>query len=382
MRINASVTSSTTPDLASTSFDGDVRLLRVTAASRPPHRVERVAGGVRVEAPGRLHLGFLDPSATLGRRFGSVGLAIDGMATIVEASFDRAEAVVAGDDAARGEIDRVREHVATLRRLWRIEAPLRIMLHRTLPPHAGFGSGTQLALAVAHAIAALQARPVTAAEAAEALARGARSGAGIAAFVQGGFLVDAGHGDAAAPPPIIARMEFPAAWRIVLVMDESVGGLHGGAEARAIAALPPFPPERAAQLCHRLVMQVLPGIAERDFARFAEGLTAIQDANGSYFAPAQGGGMYVSGAVGRVLGFVRERFSSAVGQSSWGPTGFAIVASQAIADDLMAAVRDAGLLEPRIRLVTVRGRNRGARIARLREPGSAATDVGEAHDRA
>src|SRR5689334_24601201 len=269
MRINGSDTSSTTTDAAASPSSGDVRPVDVIAASRPPHRVDdRTAGVVRVDAPGRLHLGFLDPSATLGRRFGSVGLAMDGMATIVDASFDDADALVAGDDAAPGEVDRVREHVATLRRLWHIEAPLRIVLHRTLPRHAGFGSGTQLALALAHAIAALQSRPVTAAEAAEALARGARSGAGIAAFVQGGFLVDAGHGVADAPPPIIARLAFPDAWRIVLVMDESVDGLHGGAEARAIAALPPFPAERAAELCHRLVMQVLPGLAERDFARF------------------------------------------------------------------------------------------------------------------
>ena len=382
MRINGSATSSTTTEFASPFSNGDVRPVNATAASRTPFRVaDRAAGVVRVEAPGRLHLGFLDPSATLGRRFGSAGLAIDGMATIVEASFDQAEAVVAEDDAARREVDRVREHVATLRRLWNIEAPLRVTLRRTLPPHAGFGSGTQLALALAHAIAALQSRQVSAAEAAEALARGARSGAGIAAFVQGGFLVDAGHGDAVAPPPIIARMEFPDAWRIVLVMDESLDGLHGGAEATAIAALPTFAAERAAELCHRLVMQVLPGIVERDFDRFAGGLTAIQDANGSYFAPAQGGGMYVSRAVSRVLGFVRERFPSAVGQSSWGPTGFAFVASQAVADDVVAALGDAGLLEPRIRLVTVRGRNRGARITRLRAHGDAATPTSEARDR-
>ena len=32
---------------------------------------------LRVQAPGRLHLGFLDPAGTLGRRFGSLGLVID-----------------------------------------------------------------------------------------------------------------------------------------------------------------------------------------------------------------------------------------------------------------------------------------------------------------
>jgi beta-ribofuranosylaminobenzene 5'-phosphate synthase len=39
---------------------------------------------VRVSAPGRLHLGFLDPAGTLGRRFGSLGLVIDGFETVVE----------------------------------------------------------------------------------------------------------------------------------------------------------------------------------------------------------------------------------------------------------------------------------------------------------
>ena len=376
MRISGSVTSSTTAEPAASSSSGSHVSV---AAARPANDVrERPGGVVRVEAPGRLHLGFLDPSATLGRRFGSVGLAIEGMATIVEASFDPVGTLVAGKDTSAGEVDRARAHVAALRTLWQLETPLRVELQRTLPPHAGFGSGTQLALALGHAIAALASRPVSATVIAHALARGARSGAGIAAFVQGGFLVDAGHGEADDLPPIIARLEFPDAWRIVLVMDESMDGLHGGAEAQAIAALPPFPAEDAARLCHRLVMQVLPGVAEGDFDRFAAGLTAIQDANGNYFAPAQGGAVYVSGAVGRVLRFVRERFPSAVGQSSWGPTGFAFVASQAIADEAIAALRSAGQVERGVRLVTVPGRNHGARIATMPRHGGPEASEGRA----
>ena len=379
MRISGSVTSSTTAELADASSGGGSHLSG-TAPARPADGVsDRVSGVVRVEAPGRLHLGFLDPSATLGRRFGSVALAIEGMATVVEASFDTVDTLVAGEGACRDEVDRARAHVATLRRLWQVGTPLRVELQRTLPPHAGFGSGTQLALALGHAIGALLSRPATTSGIAHALARGARSGAGIAAFVQGGFLVDAGHGEPDVLPPIIARLEFPDAWRVVLVIDERVDGLHGGAEAQAIAALPAFPAEHAAQLCHRLVMQVLPGVAERDFDRFAAGLTAIQDANGSYFAPAQGGGMYVSGAVGRVLRFVRERFPGAVGQSSWGPTGFAFFASQAIADEAIAALRSAGQVERGVRLVTVPGRNHGARIATM--PRHGGPGASEARDR-
>ena len=42
------------------------------------------AVGVRVKTTARLHLGFLDLAGDLGRRFGSMGLAIDGLDTVVE----------------------------------------------------------------------------------------------------------------------------------------------------------------------------------------------------------------------------------------------------------------------------------------------------------
>ena len=43
----------------------------------PERNQVTVDGTVRVEAPARLHFGFLDLHGGLGRRFGSIGLAID-----------------------------------------------------------------------------------------------------------------------------------------------------------------------------------------------------------------------------------------------------------------------------------------------------------------
>ncbi len=40
---------------------------------------------VAVEAPSRLHLGFLDLNGALGRRFGGVGFTLDGLSTRVVA---------------------------------------------------------------------------------------------------------------------------------------------------------------------------------------------------------------------------------------------------------------------------------------------------------
>jgi beta-RFAP synthase len=338
-----------------------------------------MTASIRVDAPGRLHLGFLDPSATLGRRFGSVGVTIDGLSTSVEMAFAQADAFVAGEDAGSGDLERLRRHVAALRRSTSIDRPLRVTLRSALPPHAGFGSGTQLALAAGRAFSALHELALSTDALAQTLARGARSGIGIAAFTRGGFLVDGGHAAAGTLPPLLSRMTFPQAWRIVLALDDRFDGLHGGKERESIAALPPFSQARAADLCHQLLLRVLPGIAEEDFQRFAAGLACIQDANGSYFAPAQGGGMYVSHAVATLLDWLRGRFPVAVGQSSWGPTGFAFVPSQSVADEIIGAARAAGTIGAHLRLLTVCGRNRGAVVSKRSHGRFVPVEDSEAH---
>ena len=55
---------------------------------------------VRIESPARLHLGFVDLNGDLGRKFGSLGLAISDLSTVVNA--ERGTAFhVGGIDAAR-----------------------------------------------------------------------------------------------------------------------------------------------------------------------------------------------------------------------------------------------------------------------------------------
>ena len=342
-----------------------------------------LAGGetVEVDAPGRLHLGFLDPSASLGRRFGSVGITIGGYRTVVAVSHANADAFLAEEPAASTELARLQRHVEQMREATQLDRPLRVVLRRALPPHAGFGSGTQLALAIGRAFSELHRLSLSTERIAQLLARGVRSGIGVAAFAKGGFLVDGGHAapdarSAALPsgndlsgpgtslPPLLSRFDFPDTWRIVIVMDDRLHGLHGGHEGAAIAALPRFPEALAAALCHRLLLSVLPAVAERDFARFAAGIRDIQDANGRYFAPAQGGGTYVSSGVARVLDWARERFAAAVGQSSWGPTGFAFVPTQEIADEVIDAAHRGGMIDPKVRLCCVSARNYGARVTR------------------
>ena len=194
------------------------------------------------------------------------------------------------------------------------------------------------------------------------LGRGERSGVGIAGFDQGGLLLDGGPGPGGTPAPVLARLDFPAAWRVLLVLDERIDGLSGAAERAAMDQLAPFPRELAADLCHQVLLKVLPAVIEQRFEPFAEGVSRIQSQIGDYFAPAQGGSMYTSAAVAAFMDWVRAQGPAGVGQSSWGPTGFAILPSDAEARRLIALAQQEGALDPALRLVVCGGNNRGARL--------------------
>lgn len=331
----------------------------------PAPRTADTSVGVGVAAPGRLHLGFLDPSGSLGRRFGSLGLVVGGFQTRLTLRRASAPRLSAATPEAQRELERAAEHLAVLQRHSGRAEPLQLHLAETLPAHAGFGSGTQLALALGRAFATLHGLPLTTAEIARLLGRGRRSGIGIAAFEQGGLLLDGGPGADGSPAPLLARLALPAAWRVLLVLDPTRDGLNGVPEKEAIEALPRFPQEAAAALCHEVLMRVLAGAAANDFPAFATGLSRVQQLVGGHFAPAQGGSVYASPAVARVCEWIARHECAGVGQSSWGPTGFAILPSAATAERVQEAIHGAGVVDATLRLRIVAPRASGATIESL-----------------
>lgn len=316
---------------------------------------------VSLRAPARLHLGFLDPGASLGRRFGSLGLVIDGFETEVEISAAPHALVSASAAIEQREVERAQDWLARLQRESGREDPVHLRLLQVLPDHAGFGSGTQLALAIARAFAQWHGMDIPTARLAQWLGRGLRSGIGIAGFDQGGLLVDGGPGPNGEPAPVLSRVPLPAAWRVLVVQDSAQKGLSGTEERRRIEALAPLPRAQAADICHQVLMRVLPGAAAAEFASFAAGVTHIQRVLGQHFAPAQGGHAFASAAVERVIEWIgAAEPGAALGQSSWGPTGFAIVPSQASAQALLDALQAAQVVAPSLALRIVAGRNSGA----------------------
>jgi beta-ribofuranosylaminobenzene 5'-phosphate synthase len=310
---------------------------------------------VRVVAPARLHLGFLDPSATLGRRFGSIGLALDGLSTTLEA--ERHDAL----EVAGPEQDRVQALAERLARHYGLPLAARLTVDSAIPGHAGLGSGTQLALAVGHALTRLHGMDADTAELGAVLGRGRRSGIGLSLFDRGGLIVDAGHGAATLTPPLVSRMDFPD-WPIVLVFDHAAEGLSGGAETAAFASLEPLPQSAAAHLCHLTLMRLLPALVERDFAPFAASLGEIQAVVGDHFAGVQAG-RYTSSRVAEVIELMARRHGlEGVGQSSWGPTAFAVLPDADTARQVLDTLHEAFAGHSGLEFRVVSARNHGARI--------------------
>jgi beta-RFAP synthase len=312
--------------------------------------------GCRVSAPARLHLGFLDLNGGLGRRYGSIGLALDAPSTDV--SVTRADAT----SVSGPEQDRVARVVERCRGALGLAGHYRVEVTRAIPAHAGLGSGTQLALAIGFALMRLEGLSLSPQQVGDLAGRGARSAIGMAAFDEGGFIVDGGRGALDQPPPVLIQSPFPDAWRVLLVLDQSAQGAHGDRESQAFAALPPFPEALADRLCRLVLMQLVPGLKEADIAAFGEALTEIQRIVGGHFAAAQGGSPWTSPAVGELLKRAAELGATGIGQTSWGPTGFGFVPSTDVADRLYhSLVEDAKARG--LEIAVVRGRNAGATLA-------------------
>lgn len=343
--------------------------LKLVPKSGNATEAARVAYGVSIHAPARLHLGFIDLSGARGRRYGSVGLTIDDLHTHVDARLATSTQV----QGPQSDINvRAERYLAMLAAMDKIISPVQLHVLQHAPAHAGFGSGTQLALTVALAVKELFGINDKLSALARILERGARSGVGIGAFEQGGFLIDGGHALAAnasngarleheeAAPPLLARADFPADWRVLLILDPHHRGLHGQAEKEAFSALPPFPRASAERLSHAVLMQALPALAEHELKPFGEAITELQQVVGDYFAPAQGG-RYASAEVTKVLHELAQAGVAGYGQSSWGPTGFAMFASAEEAEQWSAALSNR---HADLQFKVVKGCNHGATVSR------------------
>lgn len=328
--------------------------------SPPAARPARVV----VDAPARLHLGFLDLHGGCGRLFGSIGVALERPRCLVEARpAARAEAGGPSAEEVLGVLERLRRRLG--------DPAVAVRTLETIPRHAGFGSGTQLELAVALAASRALGHAPPVRELAEVLRRGRRSGIGIAVFERGGFVVDAGHLDGSPDlgaagsgpdgvPPVIFQHPLPEDWFFVIVTPQGVQGLSGTREDGIFGDLPVMGEDTVGRICRLALMRVIPAVITDDIEGFGDAITEIQTLVGEHFALHQGG-VYATATGRDVVAFALKMGAHGVGQSSWGPTVFALVRGEPTATDLVAAIREFLRDDPSLVAYT-RARNRGAAV--------------------
>jgi beta-RFAP synthase len=311
---------------------------------------------VFVEAPARLHFGVLDLRGALGRWFGGIGAAVSAPTVLV--SVGQADTLATeGDDA-----DRAAHFARRFLEHYGIADGAEVHVHRALPSHSGLGSGTQLALAVARALAELHRTSADPAALARAVGRARRSAIGTWTFALGGLVVEGGrHRDRDDCGPLLARLSFPPAWRCIVAIPDATPGISGTTEEEAFARLPQPAERDVERVAHLVLMALLPALADGDLGGFGAALTQIQEITGRWFAAVQGSTF----APGPSEGLVRrmaEWGASGVGQSSWGPTVYGIVEGDDAARRLADRVRD--VLQGKGRVYDGPFRDEGARVWR------------------
>jgi len=300
-------------------------------------------------------MGFIDLSGSLGRDFGSIGIALNEISTrltITSAEQSR----VTGPSAQRGEVC-----LNLLCQALKVSDQVHIAIESAIPEHVGLGSGTQMSLAIGSALNAFYGLGLSVREIAAVTERGLRSGIGIGIFERGGLVVDGGRGEKTITPPVLAQLAIPEDWRFILVFDSRGQGLHGQQEIQAFKTLPPFPATEAAKLCYLLLMQGLPAVAEQDLDKFGDVISQLQRSVGEHFAAAQGG-VFTSQEVATAINWFADQGAVAIGQTSWGPTGFCAVASKDVAESLVSEARRRFAAMDKLSFVVASVRNNGGEV--------------------
>jgi len=308
---------------------------------------------VDVSTPSRLHCGMLAFGDGVTRQFGGLGIMIDRPRFHLRLRFsDRLE--VQGPGAKR---------VAHFARLAtsdpRGEPRVAMQVLQSPSAHIGLGSGTQMAMAVATGIAAMEGRPHDdVVQLGRRMKRGKRSSVGTHGFASGGMILEGGKRNDEAFGPLITRVALPDSWRFVLLLPRNIAGLSGTAEEDAMTSLPPVPLGLTGEMCRVLLIDLLPAAVEADFDSFVDGLEHFGKLAGGCFSQAQGG-PYATGQAAESVKILRNLGGRGIAQSSWGPGVFCVCPSDDAAEVLregLAKLPDATSRE----VVVAKADNHGA----------------------
>jgi beta-ribofuranosylaminobenzene 5'-phosphate synthase len=296
---------------------------------------------VSVTTGSRLHFGLLRTS----HPYGGLGVMIDSPQTRVSVSpAERFTCVDASaiDGETIERATRIAERFAAYHGLSGLPSCNITIIERP-PAHSGLGSGTQLAMALSQALTRFFRKTTDPAElASEIASRGERSAVGIHGFFHGGLLFENSFEDCHQPVPTInpiaSRYDVPAGWRVAVFRPRDwIATVSGDSEKEHFVRTQANPSTSLTRLMTIAQQQLLPAVRDGDFNTFADAVQRFNQESGLLFESIQGGpynGPIISSLVERLksLGAV------GIGQSSWGPSVFCWLESEAAATELLARV--------------------------------------------
>lgn len=290
--------------------------------------------GIEVRTPGRLHFG-LTCFGNQGRQFGGIGAMIEDAGVVLSVSTARSFCV---SGPLQERVKQFAHSFAQQQRLATLPA-CKITVTSHSPEHAGLGVGTQLGLAVAAGLAEWQGIAWRDANLlCQMSGRGKRSAVGTHGFLHGGLLADGGKAPGELLGALEERVDLPADWRFVLARQPAGLGLAGEPEEKAINALPPVAPAVKQHLQKLIKDQIIPAARRADWNAFSEALYDYGFQAGGCFAAAQGG-PFASPEIASFVKAIRSLGIPGVGQSSWGPTVFALTPTEQDANQLVTRLQ-------------------------------------------
>lgn len=290
---------------------------------------------IAITTGARLHFGLFARGQPDHREFGGIGVMIEQPGFVIRARAAQADEIL-GEEAWRPRTEELLEKVRSSCPSSGSSGHVRLEIVRAIPAHSGFGSGTQLGMAVAKILSVLAGeRDVAPVELARRAGRGLRSAVGLHGFQLGGLIVEAGKLAPNEISPLVARVEFPAHWRFVLVCPQGAAGISGSDESKSFARLAPMPQPTTDRLCRIALAEILPATVEHDFARASDSIGEFSRIVGEYFSTAQGG-IFGNKQMTRLSELLAARRISGVGQTSWGPTLFVLCPDEEFARRLVA----------------------------------------------
>lgn len=315
------------------------------------------AENVSIETGSRLHFGLIDPVGSSGRLYAGAGVMVEnpGIRLAAELSAD-------GDRiAAEGQITgRVENFIDRFRKCTGCNAHFNIEIASCPADHLGLGTGTQLGMAISTACSSLLGLDGGIEAVAGRTGRGRRSAIGVHGFERGGFLVDGGKTDGQGLSTLRARIELPQAWHFILLAAPGYRGLSGQREADCFEGLKSIPGQTVSRLENLLDKGLVPAAEQDDWRAFSSALHEFGLLASEPFQEAQGG-PFSTALAAEVALYLGAEGIEGVGQSSWGPTLYALLPDRQEAETRAREIRDRFSLHAGEVQVT-QPRNRGAAV--------------------